>query len=595
MKKTIAAMALGLMALAAGAQTMSDALLFSTNNYYGTARTIGLGNAVTAVGGDLGTIGINPAGSAVASYSQFAFTTGLDMASVNAAYSNSGYTQLDAPNATYSVFGDFSLPENTRKTRLTMPNIGVVQRYETGNIRGIRAVTWGVVSNSTNYFTNHAVASGRNGVTSMLSAFAAQAQYNADGYGARLNPNVYEQSMYDPYNNPYKTVGGKDYYYNWNVLAGYDAYMFGDDDGDGMYSAATQDESLGTDVSNFPVAGVLDQTSALLEYGNKHDLIMNVGLDINDRLYLGFNIGIPSMKYVSQEYFRETAENSVLFPTAFQTASYRSEYRADATGLYAKIGFIGLPTDNLRVGASIQTPASMTIDESWTVSAATLINGHNASASDVPTGAFSYCLRTPYIVDAGIAYTIASRALLSVDYEMIDYSVMKFGEVYYDYYDDPVSDYSTDAYVEVNTLNRLFCGPSHALRAGVEFRVTPMFSLRGGYNYVTNPRRYYTDVDDYVVDADYYDYNFDFYYYGGPALLDKRHLNAPTKSYSFGAGFSSNGSFFADFAARLTQYPVAYMGPYSTYYKPAGDYVSSPLVRRNRNVFDLSLTLGWRF
>ena len=38
MKKTILAITLMLAALTAGAQTMYDALTFSQNNYYGTAR-----------------------------------------------------------------------------------------------------------------------------------------------------------------------------------------------------------------------------------------------------------------------------------------------------------------------------------------------------------------------------------------------------------------------------------------------------------------------------------------------------------------------------------------------------------------------------
>ena len=50
------------------AQNMYDAINLSRNEYLGTARSMALGNAVTAVGGDLGMIGINPAGSAVASY-----------------------------------------------------------------------------------------------------------------------------------------------------------------------------------------------------------------------------------------------------------------------------------------------------------------------------------------------------------------------------------------------------------------------------------------------------------------------------------------------------------------------------------------------
>ena len=38
----------------ASAQNMYDGINVSRNEYFGTARSMGLGNAVTAVGGDLG-------------------------------------------------------------------------------------------------------------------------------------------------------------------------------------------------------------------------------------------------------------------------------------------------------------------------------------------------------------------------------------------------------------------------------------------------------------------------------------------------------------------------------------------------------------
>ncbi len=87
MKRTIFTALLSLTAIAAGAQTMYDGLNYSQNNYYGTARSIGMGNAMTAVGGDLGSIGINPAGSAVAGYSQFTITPNLTLSSMNSSYS----------------------------------------------------------------------------------------------------------------------------------------------------------------------------------------------------------------------------------------------------------------------------------------------------------------------------------------------------------------------------------------------------------------------------------------------------------------------------------------------------------------------------
>ena len=65
MKKIATTIILSLAAAAVYAQTANDAYMFSENQYEGTARTMAMGNAFTALGGDLGSIGINPAGSAV--------------------------------------------------------------------------------------------------------------------------------------------------------------------------------------------------------------------------------------------------------------------------------------------------------------------------------------------------------------------------------------------------------------------------------------------------------------------------------------------------------------------------------------------------
>ena len=135
MRKSIFVISIFLAASAgAGAQTMYDALTFSRNDYYGTAKSIAMGNAMTAVGGDLGSIGINPAGSAVYSYSQFSITPNLTISSETGSYS------------AYPVNGSdvFINPQLTNHTRFSVPNFGTTLHLKTGNRRGIKGVTLGV-------------------------------------------------------------------------------------------------------------------------------------------------------------------------------------------------------------------------------------------------------------------------------------------------------------------------------------------------------------------------------------------------------------------------------------------------------------------
>ena len=65
MKKYIFLSALGLTATMTQSQELSDALLYSQDNLNGTARFRAMGGAFGALGGDLSSLNVNPAGSAI--------------------------------------------------------------------------------------------------------------------------------------------------------------------------------------------------------------------------------------------------------------------------------------------------------------------------------------------------------------------------------------------------------------------------------------------------------------------------------------------------------------------------------------------------
>ena len=128
MKKTLFTALLSLTAFYAGAQTVYDGLTFSKNEYFGTARSIALGNAMTAVGGDLGSISLNPAGSAVAGYSQFTITPGLSISTSTASYSAYPVSGVDI----------FSNPQSSRLTRFTGPTLPRLAMSSSGSLPSMR-------------------------------------------------------------------------------------------------------------------------------------------------------------------------------------------------------------------------------------------------------------------------------------------------------------------------------------------------------------------------------------------------------------------------------------------------------------------------
>ena len=128
MKKAIFLLAACGITLSAGGQTMYNALDFSENNYYGTARTVAMGNAFTALGGDIGGLTINPAGSAVAGYSQITITPSLNIA-VNTAQGTAYNGEANG----------FERRMRNSATRFTLPNVGVSLNFDTHRTRGLKA------------------------------------------------------------------------------------------------------------------------------------------------------------------------------------------------------------------------------------------------------------------------------------------------------------------------------------------------------------------------------------------------------------------------------------------------------------------------
>ena len=533
MKRILAVVFLSALALQAGAQDWRDALNYSENDYLGTARSVGMGNAMTAVGGDLGSLTFNPAGSAVASYSQFTITPGLSISTVTAQGTLSDGFQDRIKN---------------RNSRMGMPNFGAMMVYDTRNKRGLKRISFGIVGNVTRDYTNKLRATGTNASTSVAGSLASQ----ADGY----TTGVLDGSFYGS-NIP-----------SWETMVGWQSGIV--EQINGSYVGLT--ESL-LDNGKIVLTDKIGQYYGLDRKGSKYDLLMNFGLDFNDKFYLGANIGITTVSYRSDETRSEEALAGVNYGNDFQSLRIRSAYYDDGTGLYAKVGFIARPFNGLRIGAAIQTPTLMTVRETYQLEARSVAEKIEMSSSS-PRDEWYYNVTAPWRANVGIAYTIGKLGLISADYEYTDFRTMKLSA-----YDEA---YYTD-FSEANLDIQDFTGPVHALRLGAELKPMPEMALRVGYN-LTTGAQYNTLSDDGRV----------------VSLSDDERYNQLRSAVSFGVGYSSPGSFFADFAIRFQYLPNEYFTPYWYYYREAGrtytDYsVATPEVCAQSALCNALLTLGWRF
>ena len=547
-------------AFSAGAQDIYSAMGASETNYYGTARSMALGNAMTAMGGDLGSFGINPAGSAVSPFSQVTITPGLTSSSNYCWYAPTFDVQTGLGNA------DYGQTSTMGSKRFTMPNIGVSCYYETGRRTGIKGYTLAFVANTTNSYLEGMSAGGTNKETSMLGAMAT----NAEGY-------TYTD-LRNGYGNLNSVVA-----YNSGMISPYGTYT-------DMYWGATETELQDADGNVFiGLAGPVSQRSSYTVRGTRTDMLINMAANIDDKWYVGFNIGLPMGSYHYSETFHEAAVNESDFPldnTNFSNAVYAYALNRSISGIYAKVGVLGRVGKHLRLGFAAQTPSILTVEEVYRVSASTsYTNNKTDSASE--SSDYAYTLTTPYILDFGLAYTMG-RILFTMDYEMQDYSSMRFGA----YYDDDNTNFS-----RVNNISRTFMGVANAWRFGIEYRLSPEFSARFGWGNTSSPMRSYTNDFGNNVTVDDYDAYYSEYQSGKYNLFNKSKVDATRYFTSFGVGYSSPGSFFADFAVRRTRYPQTTFMPYSDYIFDAnGDIdVPSPTVKTERSLIDALVTIGWRF
>lgn len=600
---------------AASAQTMYDALDLAKDNYYGTARTMGMGNAVTAIGGDLGSIGLNPAGSAVAGYSTFTISQGLTVSSTKSswapAYNENGGVQ------------QFSGAMNASRAVYTMPNIGFNLRLETGNLSGIKSWNFAFLSQMTNNFLDKAFARGYNSedgtsFTSMAGAFATGAMFNSDGAGSMLDPNILT------YSDPYNTRNTAGYYDLWRYIVAYQGGMINynetSETGGAFYGANeykdgpydfVDDEGNPFKSYVFGVPGRLIQTSQRFVKGSKNDIVTNMGFNVNDNFYFGFNLNVPIINIRRIDRFSEAPAAgwptyAIITPEMvtkdgvywvgpeqyFKLAKFEYGYDAEITGISAGAGFIWQPVRNLRLGAAIKTPTSYSVEERYYMTVDT--EYENVSRhGETPMAEGHYNFRAPWSWNAGFAWTFGSLGLVSADYQMTDFSVMR-------YTSSELDDFGPDEnpFAFTNELMNLFCGVSHTVRLGAEMRVLPFLSVRAGYTLTTNPECYYYDSEDYLVDAFLYETDYDYYRAGHAYLLDKKYyVKAPVSSVSCGLGFVSTGSFYADFALRSTR-SASYFSPYETYLGAddgSGKMIISPCTRSVRTLIDALVTIGWRF
>jgi len=430
MKKISIIILASVLSIVSFAQSLDDALLFSSNSYEGSARTMAMGNAFTALGGDIGALTINPASSGVMRSSQLSLTLG----SANAK------SKIDRIKDNFSSF--------------SVPSFGYVASFETGNRHGLYNFNLGIAFNSRANFNALTSVGTDTDQASYLSSLATG--LTGVNYADLSNDNP---EYYYPYNNNLVT---------WPEVLAWNSYVLATTpDSETDYLASTEN-IYGTDIV---IGGPLSQDYFRRRDGGINDMTLNLGGNFNDEIFVGVNVNISSVDYNLTESYAEAAINSDQFQDGFVRYALQYSQQTSGAGINAQFGIIYTPKsfEGLRLGATYTTKTKYTLSDTWRYFAQSDFNNGHSYSLDSPVGNYDYILSSPSRYTLGVAYTFESNGLVSLDYESVNYRDIRVKETSGNSFS--FSDMNTDIQNQFNN--------SYVLRLGAEYWIDE-FAIRGG-------------------------------------------------------------------------------------------------------------------
>lgn len=345
-------------------QNETDVVRYIATDFSGTARVASMAGAFGALGGDLSTPLINPAGSGVYRKSDLEITLGsvfynsevsvldqnFDSKEGKFIFSNLGYVYSGAeksmkPNYFNFAFGYFKIKDFKFDSRTDFSNYG----------------------------------------SSMLFDFTLQSQ------GIPVDDLPAESPFY-------------------SNLA-WQTYLI-DEDTTESPSYLTQPRYE----EHFP--GIY-QKYEVTENGSLGEIYFNAAMAIQQKVYLGLTFGFTLGNYDQKTVYREnTLDDSLLLD--YHTFTY--EQNTSIGGVNVKLGIIYKPEDWLRLGLAYHVPNKLQITDNWTTILRSQFKDGDFFSEQSPDGTIDYAIRNPGKLVFSAALISGFKGLLNIDVEWINYS-----------------------------------------------------------------------------------------------------------------------------------------------------------------------------
>ena len=351
----------------AWSQGLSDALRFSITTPGGTARTIGAGGAFGALGGDFGSISINPAGLGTYRASEFVISPGLQL--------NEATSIMQGTNEGFKTEEDY----------LGLENLGIVLSH--------RPI-------GSDWFASN-----------LAIGFNKVANFHNDFY--------FEGTTIGTITERFVELADGLSVDQLDDFEAYPAYATG------AIFDFEEDQLYETDLSESPDQQVFKRQS-IRQRGSTNELSFTWAGNYKNKMNIGFGVGIPFTSFEEIKTYEESdIENEIEF---FDDLTFNEYLNTSGTGINVRGGFIFTPSRLLRVGMSFQSPTWYFLTDDYFTDltyAFTDSNGAQEYTEESPQGNFRYRFTTPWIItaSAGTIYSVGDiNGFFSADLEYRDYT-----------------------------------------------------------------------------------------------------------------------------------------------------------------------------
>ena len=421
-------------ALSANAQETYENAKLAGEDLNGTARYVGMGGAMEALGADISTIGSNPAGIGLFRHNNISVSGGLLMQSDGKEFANGKKTNLS--------FDQIGGVYSTRTGQKSFLNFGF--NYHKGK--------------NFDYILNAA--------GSLSNSSQNKQSYIKGALGNQNEGGFYVDKNKDGQNIGYVNSTSKNVAYTWSQID----YLY--------WNNLIPDKNTGR--FNYESATGYNLARANTGYIGNYDFAVSGNL--NDRVYLGLTFGMKDVNYKGYSEYRENFNNA-------GGVLVRDERKITGSGFDITAGVIVRPVAKspFRIGAYVKTPTWYDLTTSNTTRLVYPPSTTSVLSPDsISSNSYDFKMWTPWKFGFSLGHTVGNYLALGATYEYENFSNINSrvnDGGYYNYYGEYYESSSPDKNMNAHT-KEVLKGVS-TLKLGVEYKPVSNVALRMGYNYVS--------------------------------------------------------------------------------------------------------------